>query len=302
MADFNQPCADTVTIVDSYSRIVAYEKAIAEVGVVPANTQYPSSTLMPGGALAFYDTFSSLPSKQLSEAFTSGDVIGPHAIGKGCSESVSVLDVVVNNIMKYLVESGLLPHGALYPSNDLNPIGGINIVDLASFGFYRPLADSFGGTDAIGSLGIGKGLSESVSILDLKVKSFGKYISESTLNIDDIQGFGFYSLLVDNIIINDDIRNSVGKNIIDDMTILDIVSSGTISYLEDNLSISDQISKHGNKLITDSLAIEDGIVRNILLSLSEHTTIDDDAEVILRTLVRATLRAIKVDGATLRAL
>lgn len=300
MADFNQPCSDSFTIVDSYSRIAAYIKNIDESGLVPSTTTYPSNTLLPGGATAVYDVCSNQPSKELSDSFSSGDVIGPYEIGKGLQDQIMILDILVNNIIKQLDETGLKPDNTLYPAIDLFPFGGIQVDDVVTFGFYRFLVDSFGGTDIISSFGTGKYLGEPIYVSDSDVKLIGKYISELDLHFDDIQGFGFHSSLIDNVIINDVIGNIIGKNLNESINILDIILFSIGSYLEENVNILDEILKGEYKSLSDVLTIEDDIVKHITSVLSEYTIINDDIETILRTLVRATLRAIKNGGSSLR--
>lgn len=302
MAHFDQPCSDTCNVVDSYTRTVAYIKNISESGLVPTTSLYPSNTLLPGGSTSIYDLCGILSTKELSDSFSSGDVIGPYEIGKGLQDSMGVSDGLINNVVKYLEESGMLPELNLYPNNILFPAGAVQIDDIATFGFYRLLADSFSTSDIISSFGVGKYFNESMSIFDIDSKLFNKYINENVLNIDDVQGFGFYSWLVDNCGISDTINNTAGKNLDENINILDIILFGISLYLEENPNILDEISKYGYKSLTDNFTIEDNIVRNITQVLSEYTVIDDNIETVLRTLVRATLRSIKIDQSTLRAI
>lgn len=304
MTDHERLCDDSFTIVDSYSRIVAYIKNIEESGLVPASTLYPNGTLIPGGTMALYDVCINQPTKKLPESFILIDVIGPYDIGKRLQEQPIISDILVNNVIKQLDETGLKPEDILYPNNDLFPFSGIQLDDTVAFGFYRFLVDSFGciDTDEISSFGFGKYLGEPVHVLDSDVKLISKYINELDLHFDDIQGFGFHSSLIDNVIISDVIGNIIGKNLNEPINILDIILFSIGSYLEENVTTLDGILKGEYKSLSEDLTIEDNIVRHIISVLSEYAIINDEIETILRTLVRATLRAIKTDQNTLRAI
>ena len=156
MTDYNQPCSDSFTITDSYSRIVAYKRDLSEAGLVPSITLYPSTMLIPLTPIALSDICSNVPSKNLPDGFTSTDNIGPYTVGKGLQDSVDILDTHVKTFGKNLYEVGLMPHSLLYPSNSLHPEGGITMDDNIGFGFSRWLSDSFIIGDIISSFNIGK--------------------------------------------------------------------------------------------------------------------------------------------------
>ena len=322
MTDYNQPCSDSVGITDSYSRIVAYIKNISEAGLVPEETLYPSNSLIPALPTVFTDTYVNSPVKNVADGFTSTDVMGPNAVIKGLTEGVSVSDSIMNAFVKYLVEGGLLPETTLYPSGTLYPEGGIDVTDVAGLGFSRWLADSAKIVDTISSLGVGKYSYESVNIEDSNIKAIGKYLGEvgtlpettlypaedfypeGGISVSDIINFGFFRALSDAFSISDvdGINFGVGKNITEIINILDAILFSISSYLQENINILDEIIKGENKSLSDSSKVEDAIVKDITHLLSESMIIDDDVEVLLRTLVRAALRAISVGGSSLRAI
>ena len=322
MTDYNQPCSDSLTITDVHSRIVAYIKSISECGLLPSTTQYPSSTLTPTTPIAFYDECTHLPGKNLSDSFTSVDVIGPYDIGKALQDSVSVSDTIMTAFVKSLVEGGQLPGTSLYPAPGLYPEGGINISDVVGSGFFRSLADSFTTSDVISSFDIGKYSSESFGVSDSIMKGANKQLGEigtvpdvtlypatdfypeGGITVTDVENFGFFRSLSDSLNISDidGINFGIGKGLSEDISVLDVILFSIGLYLKENANILDEILKGGYKSLNDTLMIEDNMIRNITQLLSESMTIDDNAETILRTLVRATLRAIKSGGSSLRAI
>jgi hypothetical protein len=322
VVDYNQPCSDSLNIIDSFSRIVAFKKDISESGLVPSSTLYPSATRVPLTPIAFYDVCTNSPCKNSSDSFTSTDVIGPYTIVKGLQDSVSVFDTVMKAFIKSLIETGDVPTDSLYPSFNLYPEGGININDAVGSGFFRLLSDSFIINDIINSFNIGKYSSESVSISDLTMKAIGKYLGEvgtlpevalypandfypeGGISVIDITTFGFFRFLSDSFSIDDidGINFGIGKGLDEDISIFDIILYNIGLYLEENTHILDGISKDTYKLLDDTFTIEDNIVKDITQLLSESMIVDDEIETILRTLVRATLRAIKSGGSSLRAI
>ena len=323
MTDYNQSCSDSVIIVDSHSRIVTYIKNISEAGLVPSSTTYPSTTLTPLTPMAFYDECTHLPSKNLSDSFTSVDVIGPYTISKAFQDSVSVSDTLMRAVVKALIEEGgSVPGASVYPTVDFYPEGGITVNDAIGSEFSKPLADLFSAGDTISSFDIGKYPSESVSVLDTNMKAVSKNLGESGtlpentlypandfypeggISVTDIVNFGFFRTLSDSFNINDvdGINFGIGKGLSEGITIFDIILFNIGLYFEENTNILDKISKSIYKPLNDTVMVEDNIVKNITQLLSESMTIDDNIETILRTLVRATLRAIKSGGSSLRAL
>lgn len=322
MTDYNQPCSDSLVITDSHSRIVAYIKNISEAGLVPSSTLYPSATLIPLTPIALYDTYTNLPSKNVSDAFTSTDVIGPYVVGKALGDGVSISDTIMKAFVIYLVECGRLPDTTLYPADDIYPEGGINISDVVGSGFFAALSDSCNIGDVISSFDVAKHAIESLGISDSNTKIISKYLEEfglvpdvalypaddlypySGIVITDVVGSGFSRWLSDsfNITDIDGINFGITKGLIEDISVFDIILFNICAYLEENTNILDEISKGEYKSLSDTFMIEDNIVKNITQLLSESMIIDDTVEVIVRTLVRATLRAIKSGGSSLRTL
>ena len=321
MVDYNQPCSDSLNIIDSYSRIVAYKKDISESGLVPSSTLYPSSTLVPLTPISFYDVCNNSSSKGLSDSFTVVDTIGPYTIGKNLQDSVAIYDVIMKAFVKSIFEGGRKPDNSLYPSFGIFPEGGLNVIDIVGSGFSRLLTDSFIITDTISSFDIGKYYTESIGTLDSTTKSISKvlyevgtlpcdtlypsddFYPEGGITVNDNVTFGFFRWLSDTFnIVDSDINFGMGKNLIEDISILDIILFNIGSYIEENIDILDEISKSTYKPLNDTFTIEDNMVKDITQVLSEYMIIDDDIETILRTLVRATLRAIKSSGSSLRAI
>lgn len=304
MVDYNQPCSDSLNIIDSFSRIVAFKKDLVESGLVPSSTLYPSAGLHPLTPIAFYDVCTNSPSKWLSDAFTSTDVIGPYAIGKGLQENISIIDTIINAFTKSLTADT------------------ININDVVGSGFFSLLADSLVINDTIGSFSIGKYNLEFINISDIDTKSVSKYLyevgelpsntlypsndfyPEGGMNFNDAVAFGFFRWLSDAFSVEDTdgVNFGTGKGLSESIAVFDIILFNIYLYLEENTNILDEISKDIYKPFNDAFTIEDNVVKNITQLLSESMIVNDDIEIVLRTLVRATLRAIKSSGSSLRAI
>ena len=318
MTDYDKTLSDSFIVTDSYSRIVAYKKDISEAGLVPDTNLYPSNTLIPVLPTLFTDVCTNISCKNLSDVFISTDV-ATHGIVKGVTEGLSLSDIIVKAVVRYFAESGLLPETTLYPGITLYPEGGIEIIDGISNGIVNTLTDSWIIIDAIDSFNIGKYSLDAVNISDSNIKSIGKYLNETGelpqdilypandfypkggMNVSDIMSFGFFRWLVDSCGVSD-IDGSefgIGKNINENINIVDIILFSIGSYFEENINVLDEISKYETKSLSDTFNIEDTIVRNITRVLSESMIIDDSIQNLLRTLVRATINAIKAEGCSL---
>lgn len=312
MTDYNQPCSDTVDLNDTYGRTAVYTRLIEEGGLVPTLTLEPTLTLIPLTALTISDVHSNQPTKPLADGFMmASDVVGPFAIGKGGSESITIADGITRAFVKNLEEAGMVPALDLYPSTVLVPQGSFAIYDVVGRGFYTLLLDVLGIGDAITAIGIGRIFEESLDISDSTLKGVVKYISElglqpsntlypsttlypySGLKFNDIVGSGLGRELSEALGVTDSDANTIVKGLSDNIYVLDSILAGFRLYFSENFGILDAISKGEIIYPEESFNIVDGVVKNSVNVLSESMVVDDTMEKTLRTLVRASLRAIK---------
>lgn len=321
MTDYNQPCSDVVDFDDTYARTVVYERTIEEGGLLPNLVLEPSDTRTPLAALTINDSYSNEPGKGLADAFTmASDVVGPFAIGKGAGESVLVVDVITKSFVKSLEEAGMVPALDLYPSGILTPKGSFAIYDIVGSGFYTLLLDTLNITDGLDHVGIGRLFAESVGVSDSTIKGVSKYIEEiglmpsitvypsetltpySGIQVTDIVGAGFGRMLEDAFGVTDLSANAVMKDLSENIGMLDSILIGFRLYFSENAGILDTISKGKGITMTESFGIVDAVVKSSVQLLSESMAIDDSMEDTLRTLVRASLRAISAGNCSVSAM
>jgi hypothetical protein len=273
---------------DTYTRTATYERTIEEGGLVPSLTLEPSGTLIPLTALTISDEHSNEPGKNLPDAFTmASDLVGPFAIGKGASESVSVVDVITRSFVKNLEEAGMVPDTTLYPSETLTPLGSFAIYDVVGSGFYTLLLDTLNIADSITNIGIGRLFEESVDVSDSTIKGVSKYIEEYGLapsttlypsetltpyggiQFTDIVGTGFGRVLEEAFGVTDLNTNAIMKDLSDNIGMLDSILSGFSLYFSENVGILDAISKGKGITMTESFGIVDAVVKSSVQLLSE---------------------------------
>ena len=305
MADLGtQPCSDMLTIGDSFARVVAYNKSLGEAGLTPGFDVYPSSSLFPTPPMIVTDTPVTLLTiyRDVPDGFTTVDTIGK-GVDKTLSDTFGISDSIINEFISYLAETN------------------ISISDIVSSGVVTQFIVACSVGDTIDSFGIGRHFGESLDFSDSTMKGIGKYIVEVGLlpgnllpasnlypqagvSIDDAVSIGTLRSLSDSFSIDDidGIENIIGKNIDENIHLLDIILFNVLHAIEQNIVIVDSITKSPTVSISYAITVEEDIVKTTMKLLRGSIDVDDNDTVdkTIRTLVRASLRAIKVDRSSLQ--
>ena len=293
MTDYIRSYNESTSINDSFSKISSFIKNLAECGLSPDNSLYPSNTLIPLPPINFVDNSIISIDKSFSEAFSSDDSI-KFSIIKNLLSDILITDIIINKFVKHLAETGLMPSLGLLPSNTLYPRGGMSIYDTNKSLFSSLLADSFTLQDLIDKFNIGRNIDENVNINDIGInkpkKPFdenivaddisklisGKFLSES-FNFQDNETKAFVSKKNDNVDIIDNNISESGKLLNDTVDIFSDVSLSSCKFLLDAFNFQDSDIKLSiGKNVYESINIMDNIIFSMKLYLSENPHILDN--------------------------